>query len=219
MVAAIVAVLQRGAAYVPIDPELPGARRELMERDTGACVTIDALVLGDALAFTGSVPAPVDVTGDDVAYVIYTSGSTGTPKGVSVPHGSLANFLLATEGPHGLTAADTVVATASLSFDAHVNDLLLPLARGAKIVVADRDTTRDGERLARLIDENAVTFAFGTPTTWRALLASGWRPSEHLRDPHWRRGDDRGTSPRHWCVTLDPSGTAMARRRRRSTRP
>ncbi|HVK89482.1 MAG TPA: amino acid adenylation domain-containing protein, partial [Kofleriaceae bacterium] len=180
MIAALLGVLRVGAAYVPIDPEYPEARRQLMRDDTGASVELTDATLREALGATGSAPHAA-VAPEDVAYIIYTSGSTGTPKGVRVPHRSVANYLAAMRGPHGVTSDDTVAAIASLSFDAHVIDLLLPLVNGARIVVADRDTTRDGDRLAALLDARGVTFMFATPATWRALLSTGWRPSRRMR--------------------------------------
>ncbi len=180
MVAAVLGVLYVGAAYVPIDPEYPAARRELMRRDTASAVEITDDSLRETLVSTRETDRCA-VTGSDIAYFIYTSGSTGMPKGVRVPHGAIANYMLAMRGAHGVTASDTVVAISSLSFDAHVIDILMPLARGARTVIADRDTTRDGEKLARLLESQAITFIFSTPATYRALLATGWRPSPRLR--------------------------------------
>ncbi|WP_285561531.1 AMP-binding protein, partial [Actinoplanes regularis] len=87
MVAALLGVWRVGAAFVPLDPQLPVARRELMAAGT-------SLVLSDwdpAWESGAEVPAVV-VDGRDLAYVIYTSGSTGTPKGVAVAHAGVASL-------------------------------------------------------------------------------------------------------------------------------
>ncbi|MCW2144648.1 condensation domain-containing protein, partial [Actinoplanes cyaneus] len=88
LVAAMLGVWKAGAAFVPLDPELPAARREFIAADSGVSLIIDATwepaVRGDGVA--------ADVDGRDLAYVIYTSGSTGVPKGVAVAHAGVANL-------------------------------------------------------------------------------------------------------------------------------
>ncbi|MBV9494203.1 MAG: amino acid adenylation domain-containing protein [Acidobacteria bacterium] len=117
----------------------------------------------------------------DTAYVIFTSGSTGKPKGVQIPHRGAANFLLAMLKEPGLTAADTVCAITTLSFDISVLELLLPLICGAKAAVSDRGTAKDGKRLAQFLKTSGATVAQGTPATWRMLLDAGWEGIDGLR--------------------------------------
>ena len=95
-VTAILAILEAGGAFLPIDPEAPGDRVAYMLDDARA-----ALVLGPRArsgAFTGrrflaiddpcapwssERPGALTDTHDpsSLAYVLYTSGSTGRPKG------------------------------------------------------------------------------------------------------------------------------------------
>src|SRR6185295_8806847 len=99
LMAAILAVLKAGGAWLPLDPEAPAERSRLMLADAGA-----VLVFGDERTADGLVAAGVpllrpaaeeealaalpggDLAGgaepENLAYVIYTSGSTGQPKGV-----------------------------------------------------------------------------------------------------------------------------------------
>lgn len=103
MVAAALAVLKAGAAYVPLDPAYPPARLSAMLTDCtpALVITDDALApevpehggrlfnLDGERALVATQPATRPAAGttpDDPAYVIYTSGSSGTPKGVVVPH-------------------------------------------------------------------------------------------------------------------------------------
>ena len=62
----------------------------------------------------------------------------------------------------------------TLSFDIAGLELWLPLSVGARIIIASRADALDGERLAALIDEHAVTLLQATPATWRILLDTGW---------------------------------------------
>ncbi|BBZ28128.1 hypothetical protein MMAD_24230 [Mycolicibacterium madagascariense] len=105
-VVAIVAVLKSGAAYLPIDPALPGARVEFMVGDTAPVVAVTTADLVDrfssfdmpvvdvadpvvAAASVAALPLPDP---DDVAHVIYTSGTTGVPKGVAVSQSNVAQL-------------------------------------------------------------------------------------------------------------------------------
>ncbi len=118
---AVLATLKTGAAYLPVDPEHPTARKVMMLRDSDpVCVVGTGEIIGE-LAAEGR-PAerllaldapdvaellrrqptdnPADrhrlgvLRPDHPAYVIYTSGSTGQPKGVVVPHAGIVNRLL-----------------------------------------------------------------------------------------------------------------------------
>jgi amino acid adenylation domain-containing protein/non-ribosomal peptide synthase protein (TIGR01720 family) len=106
-VIAILAVLKAGAAYVPIDLELPKERQLFMIKDTG----ISALIItSESLFEVGDFDVPVyavDIQSgdleavpasaplaspDDLCYVIYTSGTTGQPKGVMISHANIVDY-------------------------------------------------------------------------------------------------------------------------------
>ncbi|HEU4532652.1 MAG TPA: amino acid adenylation domain-containing protein, partial [Polyangiaceae bacterium] len=116
-------------------------------------------------------------TPDNLAYVMFTSGSTGRPKGVQISHRALVNFLESMRRRPGIGADDVLLAVTPLSFDISGLELYLPLVAGARVVVASREATPDGGRLARLIAEQGVTMMQATPTTYWLLLASGWQGS------------------------------------------
>ncbi len=117
----------------------------------------------------------VQVRPDDLAYVIYTSGSTGRPKGVMVPHRGLVNFVADIGRTLSLSADDVQCAVTTVAFDAAVLELFVPLVRGAKVVLVDRETSADGAALARIVSESGTTVMAATPATWHLLLLSGWQ--------------------------------------------
>ncbi|WP_377271343.1 amino acid adenylation domain-containing protein [Peterkaempfera sp. SMS 1(5)a] len=123
-VAAMLAAWRVGAAYLPLDPEYPEQRLALMTEDSGASVVLTP----DGPRQAGGTFRP-----QDTAYVIYTSGSTGVPKGVLVGHRALAERVAWMRENYGLGPADRVVQFASLSFDAHVEEIFPALASGARL--------------------------------------------------------------------------------------
>jgi amino acid adenylation domain-containing protein len=117
-----------------------------------------------------ALPASLDRT----AYVLYTSGSTGRPKGVAVGHRALANFLQSMAREPGLGPDDTLVAVTTLSFDIAGLELYLPLAVGARLVVARREEASDPHALRRLLEHHHATVLQATPAAWLMLLDAGW---------------------------------------------
>ena len=185
LVPALLGVLGAGAAYVPLDPDHPPARRNLVLADTHARVLItDEPCDGPAdllrIDVAAAAAAGADGYGrhlpgaDELAYVIHTSGSTGRPKGVMVGHGSLAAFLASMQRRPGLPASATLPAVTTVSFDIAALELYLPLLVGGTVALADRAQQRDPERLAALLASCGARVLQATPTTWRLLLDSGW---------------------------------------------
>lgn len=112
---------------------------------------------------------------DNLAYIIFTSGSTGEPKGVQISHRGALSFLAAMDRRLGLGDACDVLAITTLSFDISVLEVFQPLLRGARVLVVDRETGRDGHALARLAERQRADVLQATPATWRLLLSAGWQ--------------------------------------------
>ncbi len=193
--AALLGIWKAGGAYVPLDPALPQDRLAFMITDAEL-----SLILTDASSLT-SLPAtePVRLVdleserdqiaaldhsdlGDDrastsnVAYVIYTSGSTGQPKGVVVEHRHLVNLLHGMISHWDIGPSDAVLQFASLSFDASVQDMFMPLLAGGRVVLAPASRLHSPPRLAALMRDRRVTFACLTPSVI-TLLGDGEFPA------------------------------------------
>ncbi|SFW43802.1 amino acid adenylation domain-containing protein/thioester reductase domain-containing protein [Sinomicrobium oceani] len=148
-VMAFLAVLKSGAAYLPIDPDLPEARIRAMLDDARVqhLLTDGPVPVASHLEHTDipalirspdfdrvpdSAPENGVAPGQD-AYIIFTSGSTGKPKGVVITHRSLALFIQAQAGFLQLQSGQRTLQFASPSFDAAVLDLWVPLSSGATV--------------------------------------------------------------------------------------
>jgi non-ribosomal peptide synthetase component F len=80
----------------------------------------------------------------------------------------------------GIRAGECLLAVTTPSFDIAGLELWLPLSVGGKVLIASRQDTLDGRRLAGLLDEHGVTMLQATPATWRLILESGWEGKSDL---------------------------------------
>ncbi|MBF5002584.1 AMP-binding protein, partial [Nocardia sp. BSTN01] len=139
-IAALTAVLETGAAYLPIDPEHPRARIEFMLIDAtpAAVITtadlagrldgIDVTVIDindPALDTQPSTPLPAP-SPENIAYLIYTSGTTGTPKGVATTHHNITQLLTNLNTGPIPTSEQVWAQCHSLAFDVSVWEIWSP---------------------------------------------------------------------------------------------
>ncbi|MFH8290084.1 amino acid adenylation domain-containing protein [Streptomyces sp. NPDC018059] len=168
----LLAVLKAGGAYLPLGPDWPAARRDLMVSDAGAELLVDASGVRRLDERPAGAPAsPEGRPGPgNLAYVLYTSGSTGTPKGVMVSHRAVVNRLRWMREDCGLGARDVVLQNAVPTFDYAVWELFGPLHMGATVVLPSSEGHRDFSELTRLIVEHGVTVAHFVPSLLRHFV-------------------------------------------------
>ena len=197
MIIGLLGILKAGGAYVPLDPSYPVDRLAYMVELSASRVIVTQPALCDTLpspvpsVVVVDADSPLDASADtppsggagpeDPAYVIFTSGSTGKPKGVEIRQRSAVNLIRSIVREPGLTDADTICAISTLSFDIALTELVVPLTVGARILLVDRDTVRDGLRLRKLVDTAPLTIMQATPATWRMLLDVGWGGRRDMR--------------------------------------
>jgi amino acid adenylation domain-containing protein len=198
MIVALLGVMKAGGAYVPMDPTYPAERISFVLNDASVPVLLTqeslfkTVNIGASrhisldtewamIAKHSSAAPPVAPTADDLAYVIYTSGSTGKPKGVEIPHRAVVNLLLSMAKKPGIRATDTLLAVTTLSFDIAGLELFLPLAVGAKLVIASREAAADGNLLLSRIVGSGATVMQATPVTWKLLIEAGWEGKPALK--------------------------------------
>ncbi|MFH8492331.1 amino acid adenylation domain-containing protein [Streptomyces longisporoflavus] len=169
LLVAIYAVGKAGAAYLPVDTELPEDRVRHVLASAAPLLVLDGK-LPDVSAYPQTNPERT-LTPDNAAYAIYTSGSTGGPKGVQVAHRSIMNRLKWGLSHFDVGADDRVLLSTSASFDVSVPELFAPLQVGAAIVIARPDGRRDPAYLAELIRREGVTGADFVPSLLEVFVA------------------------------------------------
>ncbi|MEU6189635.1 amino acid adenylation domain-containing protein [Nocardia sp. NPDC047038] len=177
LVVAVLGVLESGAAFVPIDPKSPVARRDqLIERATArvVCITradagadyapgVSCVAVDDDALPLPRTPAPAAAALDSLAYVIFTSGSTGEPKGVMIDHRGAANTVDSVNRRFGIGPDDRVLAVSPLGFDLAVYDIFGVLSVGGAVVMPEGDRRRDPAHWAELIARERVTLWNSVP--------------------------------------------------------
>jgi len=184
-VAAFLAVLRAGAAYLPIDTAQPVDRSGRLMADSGVRYAIcepgmEAHVPGsvavvpltlDASAEAGAFEARVQPLPErQLAYVIYTSGSTGTPKGVLAPHEGVAR-LVPRSNYLEVNPDDVVAHLSNTAFDAATFEIWGALSAGATLVVVPRTVALSPDSLRRLLRETGVSIIFTTNALLNVLVA------------------------------------------------
>ncbi|MFH2091702.1 MAG: amino acid adenylation domain-containing protein, partial [Pseudomonadota bacterium] len=178
----LLAILKCGAAYVPLDPEYPKERLAYIAEDAGlkfiltqyknkgriAKATAQIICADLDMEFIANEPTtpPVrDVALSNACYVIYTSGSTGNPKGVVIEHKSLSALINSCTKIFTREELSGSLSSVSLNFDVSVTDMLVPLALGGTIVLADHPMS-----VPFMSSKEKIKFIFAVPSTVKSLL-------------------------------------------------
>ncbi|PKV11645.1 non-ribosomal peptide synthetase [Xanthomonas prunicola] len=188
LVIALLAILKAGAAYLPLDADVPPARLDgmladarprvlLAHRHTAALLTPrddrhTVLLDADAALWAcASTQAPtVALLPQHPAYVIYTSGSTGTPKGVVNTHAAIDNRLLWMQQALQLQPEQRVLQKTPVGFDVSVWELFWPLRVGARLVLAEPGGHKDPAYLIDLIEQAGIDTVHFVPSMLRVFL-------------------------------------------------
>nr|WP_275410164.1 non-ribosomal peptide synthetase [Streptomyces sp. SID14478] len=168
LMVALYAVVKAGAAYVPVDTELPDDRVRHVLDSARPLLVLDA-ALPDVFGYPETNPQRT-LSPDNAAYAIFTSGSTGGPKGVQVAHRSIMNRLAWGLAHFDVGVEDRVLLSTTASFDVSVPELFAPLQVGAAVVIARPDGRRDPAYLADLIRRERVTGADFVPSLLEAFV-------------------------------------------------
>ncbi|MET3493992.1 non-ribosomal peptide synthetase/type I polyketide synthase [Variovorax boronicumulans] len=199
-VVGVIGAMAAGAAYVPIDPQWPDARRHELLAVCGIRHAIvgahdaalawptevevlavpDARVLRECSAEAQGF-AWHEAQGSELAYIIFTSGSTGLPKGVMIDHRGALNTVLDINRRFDIGAGDAVFGLSALSFDLSVHDIFGSFAAGACLVLPEAEGLRDAQHWLELIERHGVTVWNSVPALCQMLVEQAGARAGSLR--------------------------------------
>ena len=184
--AAVLGILQSGAAYLPIDANLPRQRLCYLLKEGRAQVVLTQSWLDSRLEWPQDVqripvdtfdpaewpdePPPPCQEPDDLAYVIFASGSSGHPKGVMIEHGAALNTIADINRRFEVGDQDRVLAVSALNFDLSVYDIFGLLSAGGTLVVPDPDELREPARWLDWVESHRITFWNSDPALVEMLV-------------------------------------------------
>jgi len=182
----IMAVLNAGCTYVPLDPSHPIARLQYIIEETGTEIILSPerfagqfqvypnlrIIVVDSTEEMAPSPTGVlpTIHPDTLAYILYTSGTTGVPKGVVQTHRNVLHHAEVYAQSISVSGADRLSLIASLGFDASVMDVFGALLVGACLCPFDVRAQNLGD-IRGWLSRQQITVFHATPTVFRLALA------------------------------------------------
>src|SRR5574344_242432 len=177
-------VLKAGAAYIPLDPEIPADRVNFIMEDAQAklLITSDEIIdkIGQQFAtfpiynidktfaelkdYPDTKPEVEGRSPENLCYMIYTSGTTGKPKGVLLMHKNAVTYVHGAQKIYTIDHTDRALQGFSVSFDASVEEIWVPLSVGATLVIGTFDIMRSGDQFSCKLRDLGSTFLSCAPT-------------------------------------------------------
>ena len=180
-----------GHVFMPIDPEAPSDRINLLLTQAKVkCIITDEsmyasisnlkyildsancgiAVMNKKQLLSNPVMKPAQVSSVDLAYIIYTSGSTGLPKGVMIEHASVVNTVHDITDRFNVTEQDNLIMLSNLTFDLSIYDIFGAIFNGATLVVPDDSKRKDPSHWLELITSKHISIWNSAPMFMQMLL-------------------------------------------------
>ena len=167
----VIGILKAGAAYVPVDPAYPQERKQYIQENAQAKLSLSSdFYRSDAVQVFDSGNLPVCNEPSDEAYIIYTSGSTGKPKGVVITHEAVMNTIEDMNERFHVTEEDRFIGLSSMCFDLSVYDILGALTAGATLVMVNDQ--RDADEIVQLLKKENITVWNSVPAIMEMTLGN-----------------------------------------------
>jgi D-alanine--poly(phosphoribitol) ligase subunit 1 len=182
--ALIVAVLNVGGIYCPLNPDAPIERKmqiinefipdfivgetkeNILDFKLAKAITIDKLLIEK-----NYTAIKKEYNGEDIIYVIYTSGTTGMPKGVMICRKALNKFLEWSIPTYAATNYDIWGQYSLLSFDLSIVDIFTCLCSGATLFSMS-DIPSKKNRPAGIIEKEKITVWHSIPSAIEFMMVN-----------------------------------------------
>jgi len=197
-ISALIGTLIAGGTYVPIDPEIPNSRLNLLLKNSGCrfvvtdiegmnridllqvkVIDINEILAKNTVDF--SCLRPIKISSENRAYVIYTSGSMGEPKGVEIEHCSLTNLVNHYKNLLKLKPGDRATMLANISFDASMADIWPTLCTGGELLIPPMGYIKKPAILINWITSEKITWTFIPTGLVEILFDQTWPMKLSLR--------------------------------------
>ena len=186
-VVAMLAVMEAGAGFCPLDATQPQSRLQRLAARLESRLLLCSRRYSSELSSVVSQVMPIDSdafahlhendsnkmsrsTSRNVAYVLWTSGSTGEPKGVIIEHRAYCSSARNHAQVYGMNSESRVLLYASFVFDASLIETLTPLMMGATVCIPSEDLRLND--LALAINNLRADWAELTPSVVNFLRPS-----------------------------------------------
>jgi amino acid adenylation domain-containing protein len=198
LIVGIMGILKAGGAYIPMDPQYPDRRLNIIVKDSAASVVLTQEVhlkrFGSSNAKIIPFDAPddlminIDVSGDlkrsgprDAACVVYTSGSTGEPKGIIMENRGIVNLIYSFIRSYSSGSGDSILPLTSIASASFVGEILPILTSGGSVVLADKVHFLEMKKLVALMSLYNITILSTVPSMiarLNAMKAGEWNPGK-----------------------------------------
>ncbi|MCV3211983.1 amino acid adenylation domain-containing protein [Plectonema radiosum NIES-515] len=230
LIASMLGVFFSGAVLLLLDLNLPTHRQQLMIEEAEAKYLLNVDIGSKQVHLTESFLEIIDVdpqtattilpktscclptlTPEHRAYIFFTSGSTGTPKGVLGTHKGISHFLDWQRQTFEIGTFDRVAQLTSLTFDAILRDVFLPLTSGATLCLPDSDSDLGSDWVLSWLEKEQITVVHTVPPvaqSWLTQVPFGI----HLRSLRWIffSGEPlTGTFVQQWRQTFPEAGQVV----------
>ncbi|KAL8839224.1 MAG: hypothetical protein Q9170_001830, partial [Blastenia crenularia] len=186
-VVAMLAVMEAGGAFCPLDATQPNSRLKALTLKLGADILLCSRTHTEKLSPLVSQVLPIDddlflslpqssttklvrASPSNIAYVLWTSGSTGEPKGIIIEHRAYCSGAKAHAPAYQMHSDSRVLQYSSYVFDASIIETLTPLMLGATMCIPS-EQSRFNE-LPAAMNQLRVDWAVLTPSVASFLSPS-----------------------------------------------